>query len=225
MVRGRRVLGGVIVGAAVVVVSSGAFGWREIVIRWRIAELGRQHADDELPLDYVTAEPGTIRGNALARYVRTATGKDRLLREYLAHLEDRGPLARNLGMGAGSDMAVLLFRVDATGYDAMGATVSGLGAHGTLESGTNPRPVLVPPQNLTLLWAMVFEYPTPRLHDLVLEVGYDQHPIPGRPGVTFSVVSCAVAEKRCRRHFAWDFPWGSYACLIESDPYRLDPSS
>jgi len=225
MVRGRRVLGGVILATAAVVMSSGALGWREIVIRWRMAELGRQHAEAELPLDYVTAEPGTIRGNALTRYVRTAAGKDRLLRAYLAQLESDGrTLTRNRGVRAGGDLAVLLFWVDATGYDAMGAAVGDLRPHGPAELAKGPEPILVPPHELPLRWAIVLKFSKPRLRDLVLQVGYDQHPVPGRPGARFSVVSCAGAERRCKRHYAWVFPWGSYACLIESDPYRLHPS-
>ena len=223
--RGRRVFVIVVVSAAAVVGLSGVFGWREIAIRWRIAELGREHAEDDLPFEYVMADPGSIRGKALARYVRTAAGKDRLLRAYLARLKSDGESsAKNLGQGDGGDVAVLLFWVGATGYDAMGATVSDLRAHGTVESGANPRLILVSPQELPLLWAMVHKYPNPRLHDLVLEVGYDRHPVPGRAEARFSVVSCEGAEKPCSRRFAGDFPWGSYACLIESDPYRLDSS-
>jgi hypothetical protein len=75
MVRGRRVLGGVILATAAVL-GFAVLQWREIAVRWRVAELERfQDAETELPTVLLVAGPGTIAGDVLARYLGTRPGR------------------------------------------------------------------------------------------------------------------------------------------------------
>jgi len=232
----RRLPWVVILGAGAVLGSGAALQWREIAIRWRVAELARQPAESELPVDFVVAGPGTTARDALMRHLRTPAGKERLLRSYLSVFErSRTPISQCLDhVGLGGKTALILFWMGGT-LRAKAATDSEWMEH--LRSiqdypsiyrrrGYMPlrRGMCSSIRNSGLGSSTLDMSFYTRLQELVVEVGYDEHPIPDRVGARFSVVSCKGAEKPCERHFLWDFQWGPYAALLESDPHRLDPA-
>jgi len=199
--------------------------WKEIAVRWRLAELEQEGSEAELPAELVGAAPGTVEGEVFTRYVRTPTGKDRLLRSYLAHVERSlkamsGPAPR---VGWRGKTAVLLVWMGPPREYAMIAWVREPPPPGWVLP-RKPGPIQVAPGDLELWWSFEPGYSSTRLQDLVLEIGYEEYPVPGRPGARFSVVSHTGAEKPCSRSFSWIFPRSDYACLIESEPYRLDLS-
>jgi len=214
VVRGRYFPWGVVLcGAAVL--GAGGLHWREIAVRWRVAQLERQDVEAELPVALVTARDGSAAREALSRYCRTPAGKERLLRSYLAIVEtSRGEVARFLRHSrAGGITAILLLWMPG------GRTIDGLvaGDSSPVESWKCLLKVSSyldrSPDDLGL-----------RLQELLIEVGYDEYPLPRHPGARFSIVSGPGAEKPGTRVFPDGFIWGSHACLIERDPHRLDPS-
>ena len=213
--RGGRFLWLAIVGA-VAVLGYAALQWRELAIRWHVAELERQDAETELPVDLVTARDDTAAREALVRYCRTPAGKERLLRSYLAIVESsRGEVARFLRhSGSGGITALLLLWMPG------GRTIDGLVARDS--------PPVESWKCLLKLSSYLDRSPDDlglRLQELLIEVGYDEYPLLRHPGARFSIVSGPGAEKPGTRVFPDAFIWGSHACLIESDPFRLDPPS
>ena len=225
--RGGRIPWVAIIGAGAVLGYAG-LQWRELAIRWRVTELERQDTGAELPEGFVAAEPGTIAGEALARYVSTPQGMGRLLRSYLGVFEGTGGQISECldGVGSGGETAVLLLWMGdhLEGWAAMEDEWMGYLRDIQDDPLADPwdrlrprrrvaRPEMTPARAKWLT----------RLQDLVTEVGYDEHPIPGRPGAWFSAVSGAGAEHPCKRHYPRKFDWGPYAGLIETDPFRLSP--
>jgi len=227
--RGRRIPRLVILGVGAVVVLA-ALQWREVIVRWRVADLAQPGVHAELPVEVVLAAPGTIASDTLTQYLRTSAGKERLLRSYLRVFEK-----------SGGDISKCLAQVGDEGETALVFVWMGnrLAAWASTDrqwvqqhQDVRNNPLMSRRDHFKPRRRMSSSLPDgeeplhkafyTRLQDLIVEVGYDEYPLPGRPGARFSTVSGAGAETPRKRHLPWDFEWGTHAGLIESDPYRLD---
>jgi hypothetical protein len=213
-----------ILGAAVVL-GLAALQWREIAVRWRVARLEGDESSAQFKSELVLQPQGTVGYEALVRYARTPKGKEGLLRRYIALVDNH--FIRQLidGLGAGGENAFLLLWVGRKLSIEVGswADLPG-GAVDTGEEDEGPSPSVPRPvyPGLKLKDTMPSLDLAHHLQDLLLEVGYDEYPLPERPGARFSVVSCGQPDPRCARRFPSPLLGGRHACLFESETYRYD---
>lgn len=195
-------------------------GWDELSVwYWMRQYRESPHIDHEL-----LGEPeDSVRYRALLRFVKTPTGKERLLRTLVPVLNENVPTLedklRELGP-TGRSIFILTWVDDQAhlrNFSPIGAPVGN-----SIDRGYRGISVRVPGSDARVSLAL-------KLEELSLHAGFHRFPVPegvvGVSGVRFSVVSLGEPDPRCKRDLG-SVPQGRlgnarHACLFEKEGWSF----